>query len=195
MSKKANFSLFFRLYFALPPTCPRPLTSYPYDYNARHKDVLGRVTIGLYGNIAPKAARNFYELSTGQNGYGYTGSRIFRSVKNFMVQGGDFEQNTGAGGHSIYKDNKNQTFEDESFMLKHNQTGLVSMANSGPNSNGSQFFVLVTELAQWCDGRHVAFGKVIDGLWILMEVNMLPTDTEQRPLTKVVIRASGGQIL
>ncbi|GBF92477.1 peptidyl-prolyl cis-trans isomerase [Raphidocelis subcapitata] len=152
----------------------------------------GRIKMELWADIAPKTAENFRQLCTGEfrkNGLpvGYKGCPFHRVIKDFMIQGGDFVKGDGTGSLSIY----GGRFADEAFTGKHTGAGLLSSANSGPNTNGCQFFVTCNK-CDWLDGKHVVFGRVIgDGMLVVRKIEAVATGPANRPKLPCTITECG----
>jgi len=149
---------------------------------------VGRIVIGLFGEVVPKTVKNFMGLcSPGVNGRSYSGMQFHRVIKDFMIQGGDIVRGDGTGSTSIY----GGQFDDENFTLRHTGPGILSMANSGPNTNGCQFFI-TTVKTSWLDGKHVVFGKVVDGFETTVKaVEGTPTSAGDKPREPAVVTQCG----
>ncbi|URE06155.1 PPIases accelerate the folding of proteins (By similarity) [Musa troglodytarum] len=152
------------------------------DIDGQH---LGRIVIGLYGEVVPKTVGEKSNGTGGRNLH-YKGTQFHRIVSGFVIQGGDITNGDGRGSESIY----GGTFPDENFVIKHSQAGIVSMVNSGPDSNGSQFFI-TTVKASWLDGEHVAFGRVIQGMDTVFAIEGGAGTYNGKPRKKVIIVDSG----
>lgn len=203
---KKNFKLAKGLYDDIPivdKPIEIPKTVNPYNVQVFFDIKVGnnepfRLEFELFNNFVPKTVENFRVLCTGEKegqegfeNFTYVGTKFHRVIKDFMMQGGDFEKGDGTGGYSLY----GREFEDENFKLNHSTAGVLSMANIGPNTNNSQFLITFSPCS-WLNGKHVVFGRVIKGLEYLKKIeNEVPTDKNDTPLEPIEIVSAGENFL
>ncbi|CAN3358333.1 peptidyl-prolyl cis-trans isomerase C, mitochondrial [Diutina catenulata] len=183
MSLLKNFGLGAKRMFSASSAVAGPKVYFKTSIDGQLQDP---IKFELWSDVTPKTAENFRALCTGEKGFGYSGSIFHRVIPGFMLQGGDFETGRGYGGKSIY----GKKFPDENFNQRHTRKGLLSMANSGPNSNGSQFFI-TTVPCPWLDGKHVVFGEVIDGYDVVEKIER--AGSQSGALSKKVVIEECGE--
>ncbi|OSX69283.1 hypothetical protein BU14_1661s0001 [Porphyra umbilicalis] len=176
---------------ALTPASAAPVSESVYLDISIGGEPAGRLVVGLFGEELPKTVANYVALARGSGdgvgpGMGFKGSKFHRVIKGFMAQGGDFTRGDGRGGKSIY----GTFFPDEAFLYSHDGRGTLSMANSGKDRNGSQFFITFGKTA-WLDGKHVVFGRITEGLEILDKIEAVKTASADRPVQEVLVTDSG----
>nr|POE49560.1 peptidyl-prolyl cis-trans isomerase h [Quercus suber] len=171
------------------PSPPNPIVFFDV---ALAGEPLGRIKMELFADRVPRTAENFRKFCTGEHKsplgrpQGYKGSKFHRVIKDFMIQGGDFLNGDGTGSATIYGVKQ---FKDEGFEVKHDRAGLLSMANSGPDTNGCQFFI-TTVATPFLNGKHVVFGKVVDGLDVVKKIENVRT-RDDKPNQDVTIAQCG----
>ncbi|WWD20043.1 hypothetical protein CI109_104516 [Kwoniella shandongensis] len=176
----------------MPDEAPLPNVFFTIAINGKE---IGKLEFKLFDDVTPKTAANFRSLSTGKKpdgtalplGFGYRGTKFHRVIPGFMVQGGDFERHDGTGGQSIYGDK----FPDENFDKRHDRPFLLSSANAGPNTNGSQFFITTAERCDWLDGKHTVFGELVSGKEVVKEIESKGNKEGKPPKEKIVITECG----
>ncbi|KAI4730965.1 putative peptidyl-prolyl cis-trans isomerase [Aureobasidium sp. EXF-10728] len=172
------------------PASPNPVVFFDITLGG---EPLGRVKMELFYDVVPRTAENFRQYCTGEtknhlgHPQGYKGCKFHRVIPNFMIQGGDFLNGDGTGSASIYG---TKAFADENFNLRHDVAGLLSMANSGPNTNGCQFFITTVPLPH-LNGKHVVFGKIVDGMDVVRKIENVRTNVTDKPIQDVAIAQCG----
>lgn len=169
------------------PPLKKPVKTRVYFDITIGQESIGHIVMELHSDIVPRTADNFRALCTGEKGFGFKGCPFHRIIPQFMCQGGDFTNRNGTGGRSIY----GNKFDDENFELKHTKAGILSMANSGANTNGSQFFICL-EKTDWLNGKHVVFGHVIEGMSIVRE--MEKAGTQSGKTSRPVVISDCGEV-